>query len=229
MGHVISIGGPNIFIAASWRSGSTHIAKNLSGMLNWRLATTAGRHGEGENSQDVNPLLAITLFPYGFQVFQQHALATEPNLFYLNAYNAKIVVTHRDVFDTLVSLRDTINKYPLIPGLLIPKHFRKWDLHKQEVWLARNATPWLCQFEMGWLESGIPHLDVRYEDFFKDQKTGFEEILEFVDQDAQYRSPVDVNVNVGKAGRGDAFTCRQEVLSVIRSFDLSLEGRMIRE
>ncbi len=72
---MLSTGGPNIFIASALRSGSVHISQTLCRALGFRPARTNGLHGEGQEEQNINPITASIVFPYGHQVIVQQILS----------------------------------------------------------------------------------------------------------------------------------------------------------
>ena len=210
---MINVGGPNIFIACMWRSGSTHIATALSRLLNWRPATTAGFHGEGMEQQIINPFSSAILFPYGFQVFQQHTLGTPRNIDLLRNFGIRPIVTIRPFPDILISLKEKKDSDPekcVIPGLVFPRRWGSMSDEEKYRWLAYTAGAWLNEFKHSWDNANIPKLFVNYDDFYKDQVSGVKRILKHVgvsippdDNISRFTSKKLENYfNVGEFGRG---------------------------
>lgn len=216
---MISTGGPNIFVASMWRSGSTHLSRVLADSLGWRPATTAGMHGEGMEQQVINHVSAAILFPYGHQVFQQHTMGTPRNILLLKGFNIKPIIMVRNIYDIIVSLRDHVlnteiykipghHLEPTIPGLIFPSKFDTFSERDQYLWLAHNATPWLLQFYVSWHKSDIDKMLVRYEQFFSDQIGHYKRILAWLEIDPPEDSKLEAfaghnyNKRNGTSGRG---------------------------
>lgn len=201
----------NIMIAAMWRSGSTHIARNLGQMLGWRPASTSGYHGEGMEQQDINQFSAAILFPYGYQVFHQHVWGSKRNIDLLKAFQVKTVVCYRNIPDTILSIRDRLERLPsfVIPGL--PLYQKWWDMpkEKQYDWLAYHVTPWQCQFYNTWKRADMDKYMVKYSAFYADQQKGFYDLLTWLDVPMDKlgislpeAARSEHNLVTGRAGRG---------------------------
>jgi hypothetical protein len=167
-------------------------------------------HGEGEEEQNINPFSAALLLPYGYQIFHSHTKATQANVHYLRQFNVKVVVVQRKILDSLVSMREMMNREicKVIPGIVWPrKEWATWDEYHQYRYLVDNAIPWYLSFHYLWRQANIPKLFVKYEEFYADQEAGFEKILR------AFTLPVNkkcikaatkkkVNFFIGKNGRG---------------------------
>ena len=218
----------NIFVAAMWRSGSTHIARGLGQMLEWRPASTAGYHGEGQEQQDINPFSAAILMPYGYQVFHQHCWGTVRNASLLRDLKVPTVVVTRSVPDTIVSIYERLHALPsfVIPGLPIQPDWHSWDRDRQYEWLARTVTPWQCQFALTWRASKVPVHRIHYRRFYADQHTGFTNLLNALDIDPS-RVNIDEavsakhNLSVGLSGRGD--TMPAKALGIVSSTLIAMD------
>jgi len=206
---VVSKGGPNVFIACAYRSGSTHIAHVLSDLLRFRPASMAGMHGEGRDTQNINPLTAKILLPYGFQVFQQHCPASPGNISILRDADIRPIVPIRNIADTLVSIRERVMKFgPMLPGVIMTNEIVDWNEQHQYNWLVSNVTPWLMQFYVGWVIANIPTMRVKFSTFFGDQVGTTKKMLEWLkldissDKDIAKACGRNYNKNVGDVGRG---------------------------
>lgn len=214
---MIDTGGPNVFVAAQWRSGSTHIAMSLAKCLQWRLATTAGMHGEGWEQQNINPLISRVLFPYGFQVFHQHTWGSPQNVRILATHKVPVLVITRNILDILVSLYEHGQKAHkgevVAPGMHAPASFFNRDSEPTEedeyAWLACHVTPWLLQFYASWHDANIEKMRVSYDGFYKDQVTGVKSIIDFLGQEPPHDKVIEAitalnhNKSVGVSGRGE--------------------------
>jgi len=204
---VITTGGPNIFVAAFWRSGSMHIANTLAKILGWRKVTTVGFHGEGLEEQNVQPLNAFILLPYGQQVLHQHTKGTPANVQMLQGFNTKIIVCTRNLMDSLVSLKEWSTE-GVLPGLQVPNNWAKWEDSDQYDWLIRNAVPWYLSFYYSWHTAEIDTLWIDYEKFYSNQVGNFKGILKefelgpYDDEHITDCASKITNLRTGKSGRG---------------------------
>jgi hypothetical protein len=203
-------GDPNVFVAAMWRSGSTHIARGLGLITKFRPASTAGYHGEGIEQQDISPMHAAILFPYGYQVFHQHVWGTHRNVELLKAFKLRPIVCIRRIPDTILSIYERIHDLPrfVVPGLPMYKQWWDMDREAQFNWLAEVATPWQIQFYTTWKAANIDKKFVLFSDFYADQRKGFTGLLKWLDMMAYKNCDIEEAINanhnlkVGKVGRG---------------------------
>ena len=202
-----------MFFADMLRCGSTHIEFELGKMLGWRPATVVRVHGEGQGEQNINPFALTVVAPYGYQIIGGHHVAYTETLYYLRSYNWRPVVCIRNLYDTVVSLKDRIDQSqptPVIPGLRVPEEWDSFCTEDRYYWLAQNAVPWQLKFFVSW--SRVENMDilwVNYNDFYADQTAGFKRILDFHklpypsdDALAAAASSKTNNFNVGVPGRG---------------------------
>lgn len=203
---------PNIFSADMLRSGSTHIQMGLCNILSWRPVSIAALHGEGSGEQNVNPVTFSILAPYGYQVIGGHHVAYPDLLLYLRSFKMKPIVTIRNLYDTMVSIKDRVDQtWPsrMMPGLYIPMDWVRWSDEEQYTWLAHNAVPFQVKFLASWITADTEKLWVKYEEFYADQRAGFQRILDYygLPQPSEERlefavSQKNNNFNKGLTGRG---------------------------
>ena len=204
----------SIFSADMLRSGSTHIQMGLCNMLGWRPASVSALHGEGSGEQNVNPVTIAILAPYGYTVFGGHHVAYPDLLLFLRSFGLKPIVTVRNLYDTIVSIKDRIDQtWPsrMMPGLYIPMDWLRWSDDEQYTWLAHNAASWQLKFFVSWHYADIDKLWVKYEEFYVDQRAGFKRIYDYyvITQPDEDRldfacSQKNNNFNKGVSGRGQS-------------------------
>jgi hypothetical protein len=198
----------NAFVAGMPKSGGTHITHCLSTLLNLKWVSTVGVHGEGMEEHVINPQAAQILFPYGGFSFHQHTRATPMNVRWLKTFKVKPIVVLRGIKDVIVSLKDYIDKEGQFVGLVVPSEWGSLSEHNKLMWLARNATPWLCSFYYSWNRTDIERYTVTYEDFFADQKEHLRKMCLFLGGEAneivldKVVKTKSARFNVGIVGRG---------------------------
>jgi hypothetical protein len=205
---------PSIFSADMLRSGSTHIQYSLCSLLGWRPVAASGLHGEGSGEQNINPVTTAILTPYGHQVFGGHHVAYPDLLDYLGAFKLRPMITVRNLYDTIISIKDRIDQtWPskVMPGLFVPDEWLRWNDEEQYTWLAYNAGAWQLKFFASWKVADIDKLWVRYEEFYADQHAGFKRILDYYELPHPSADALDLvvacrnnNFNRGVSGRGDS-------------------------
>ncbi len=183
------------------------------------------------NDNVINPAAAqMILGSFDEQIFHHHIGATPCNVSILKRYEeeSRVVITQRNVLDTLVSLREYLEK---------PEVRDAWDAgpgcsggqwcalpeDQKMKWIAYNSTPWYFSFFVQWQSAKVNKLVVKYEEFFEDQLDGVRKILDFVGIDQggysdQHISEIaghrDGKYNVGRSGRGKEMI-PQEMIDVI--------------
>ena len=221
---MIATGGSNVFIAAALRSGSTHLTSCLSKLLGLRMGRVNGMHGEGEEEQNVNPFLASILMPYGSFVFQQHTRCTSMNKQFIYSFDNRVVVLTRNLYDSLVSLREwsNIEDSCIIPGVPMPDDWREWEEFAQYRWLTYNAVPWYLSFVNSWLDKKVFWVD--YDEHYSDQVSSIKNILNAIkvplpeDKKIAAVASNRIHVRTGISGRGDRIFPEELRTPIVRQF-----------
>lgn len=220
---MIGIGGPNVFVTAMFRSGSTHISRGLSDMLRFRPASIAGMHGEGSDQHVMNMYTAAVLMPYGYQVFHQHTWGTNRTVGIMRDMRIRPIICTRNILDTVVSLKERIDHlYPncVIPGIQLPLWDETWDDDDKYFWLVYHAVPWQLQFLSSWSHNFVPKHIVTFDEHFKNQRKSFRAMLDFLERDLSPTVSNDTidkfaahkqltNFNKGVSGRGGKLVPRK--------------------
>jgi hypothetical protein len=199
---------PNILVCAAPKSGSSHIKLSLQKLLGYRSAYAVSDNVLYSSAAQI-------VFHYDEQILHHHIEATPCNSAILKRYEdeVKVILTLRNVMDSVVSLVDYLDWATTVPpSQLNPTSdwaTLEWD---QKVrWAVYNSVPWYFKFYVAWRASDVKHLEVWYEDFFKEQVTGIRTILDYVGIDQTNIRDVDIEdvtrrkdgkFNVGRSGRG---------------------------
>ena len=224
--------GKTILIACMPKSGSSWLVnavRNLSGFMQAQFANACI-----ENEQE----LYLPAVRYWFKhdvVVQQHCRASAPNLHLVQAYGMKPVVLVRDLFDTLVSMRDFWDAGAVRNSFLYPD-WNALDKDAKHDALVRHLAPWYVQFFVSWAmaerKGDVAPLWVRYEDMIPNKPETLFRVAEFcglgADEAKIARTIAAVDgdkastrFNKGVAGRGQAaFTDEQKdtVRALTRAF-----------
>lgn len=226
----------NVLLACAPKSASTFIGAALQtalGLPSAALFATTPRiravsmMGGNLREQEPEELALIRNGLNGVGYVAQHHSRCSPYLaFLLKTYNVRPIVTHRNLFDTFVSLDDMIMGYRsdkdsdsgfyFSDGL--PANFGKLDLEDRLTILVQRNTAWFIQFYVSWKKCERANLArplwVSYEkDFLADKQGLAERIIRHLGLDAEAavrllvafedKSDGDAKrLNKGVAGRG---------------------------
>lgn len=183
----------NILLACAPKSASTFIESALRKALGLPSAslftTTMGGYSAsmlGANLREQQPdelaLMRNGLNGKGY-VAQHHARCTPYLARLLALYNIRPIVTHRNLFDTIVSMDDMIMAYRTGTGEEIdhyfddamPAGYGKLDVEDRLTILAHRSTTWLIQFYVTWKKCEraglVSPLWISYEQDFLGDKT----------------------------------------------------------
>lgn len=200
-----------ILVASALRSGSTHMCQTLCNLLGRHLDSgmIALTNGFGADEHVINPLMANALFPRKEFIFHQHCKGTKIHIDILQSYGFKVIVTTRNIYDIMQSVKDRMDDGIYVPCIVSPPKWKDIPEETKWHWLAENVVPWHLQFGASWLKlDGVYWF--KYEDYYKDEVAGMREILTYVEanvfSDREIRKAADINVNkkFGVVGRGQA-------------------------
>lgn len=226
----------NVLLACAPKSASTFIAAALQSALDLPSAALFASTPRiravsmmGGNLREQEPE-ELSLIRYGMNgvgyVAQHHSRATPYLSLMLDTYNVKPIVTHRNLFDTFMSLDDMIMGYrgdkPSDQGFYfsdgLPANFGRLSQEDRLTILVQRNTAWFIQFYVSWKKcerAGLSKpLWVSYEkDFLADKQGLADRIIAHLGLDsdraakllAAFEDKTDgaaKRLNKGVAGRG---------------------------
>lgn len=228
----------NVLLACAPKSASTFIAGALQTALGLPSAAlfastprirAVSMMGGNLREQEPEELALIRNGLNGVGYVAQHHSRCSPYLgLMLKTYNVRTIVTHRNLFDTFVSLDDMIMGYrgpdDLGEGLYfsdgLPSNYGKLDLEDRLTILVQRNTAWFIQFYVSWKKCEranlVKPLWVSYEkDFLADKQGLAERIITHLGLDPQAAAKLLTafedksdgaakRLNKGVAGRGSA-------------------------
>ncbi len=193
--------GRHIFVACAPKSGSTFLKNLLTDLTGFRdvFSVYAGL----QNEQDLD-LPQLATFARENTVTQQHCRASEANIHLMQAFGIRPVVLVRDIFDTVISLRDFYDGGFVYSTFFEREHYIALDGDARLDLLIDFAVPWYFQFVASWQraerEGRLPMLWLNYRDVTEHTVATLERILGFYGMRAQ---PHAVE-RIVDARRGDA-------------------------
>ena len=159
---------PNILLACAPKSASTFIHAALTKALKLPTAClfaatldwgSAAVFGSNLREQEPDELSLIRNGLNGRGYVAQHHTRCSPYLSrLLTAYNIRPIVTHRNIFDTVVSMDDMCMEWRANPASIdhgyfgdgLPSNYQHLDRADRLMILAHRHTAWLVQFYITW-------------------------------------------------------------------------------
>ena len=173
--------GSNIYVACMPKSGSSFFSKTIQKGLDYNFATTTSSRihypsafGINGREQEICELAIIKkILGNGKKglIAQHHTKACAHTAKTLSAYNFKLIVLIRNIFDIIVSADDMIKKYdmtnPNNQGFsALPSKFNSMDPQIRYELLAKTTGIWCIEFYLSWLrqkEMGTEFLEINYD------------------------------------------------------------------
>jgi hypothetical protein len=204
------------YFAAGSRTGSSHIARCTGRIMGLPVQSPRWIHAGRFSTDDhqIDHTLMGACKHLGLFVLHQHSKGTGNNVAILKAFGIKPMVIIRNMFDSLVSVKEQmeITDNMTCPGVPRPEYYeltegQKWD------WISFNLIPWYFQFYASWhYATQIDRMMIHYRDFYSENNFKVvSKILDWVGYPnpgeevvAATHARKDARFNVGISGRGKA-------------------------
>ncbi len=202
----------HIVIACSPKSASSFFSELLvrvTGFHRYFLVPVGEDHERQIDRRSAPMFLATDT------VSQEHLKANRPDIELLKRMCVRPVVLVRDIFDSIVSLRDQIVSEPYGPWPMAfwPEQFMQWSKGDQLWFLVRMVTPWYLSFYASWREAehSIDVLWLTYDDVVDRTHEAVVRVLRHceikladprIDDAVAALDPAEARFNKGIAGRG---------------------------
>jgi len=240
----------NILVACAPKSASTFIQAALIKALGLPQAclftatfdwASAARLGAALREQDPDELSMMRngLNQRGY-VAQHHTRCSPYQARLLETYNVRPIITHRNIFDTVVSMDDMVMEWRSVANAdgyfadAMPTNYQTLPREDRLLILAQRWTPWLVQFFVSWKKcerAGLTKpLWIAYEtDFLGDKQVLATRIADHIGRDRADPDKIAAaledtseakakRINQGIAGRG------RDLPSEVREHILSAAG-----
>lgn len=198
------------------RSGSTWVTTMLGNILKYKVVPLVPSFDRREQEIDLR-----TLAPYTEDdIFSphQHCRASEMTISIMQRFNIKPIVQIRDIFDTVMSLKDYIGKGNLnLPMAYINREYNYLSDEEQIDFVIDMVLPWYFNFLGTWFEYQHPNEKdnkvhyIIYESLVEDTLGTIKGILEYIDEkrdEEELNSIIEqvgkmnTEKNIAKVGRG---------------------------
>jgi hypothetical protein len=164
------------------------------------------RGGNGSDEHMVHPFVAQTMFNLEKFIFHQHTKGTKGNVDLIRAYGMPVIITIRNIFDVMLSVKEKMDDGVHCPCIQGPVPWRTMKDSLKWAWLGHNIPAWTFQFYASWHYADVNKLWVKYEDYYTDQPASMARILRFLNAtgEADLKNIIDIESNkkVGISGRG---------------------------
>lgn len=172
--------GRHLFVACAPKSGSTFLKNLLVDLTRFRdvFSVYAGL----QNEQDLD-LPQLAKFARENKVTQQHCRATEANIHLMQAFAIRPVVLVRDIYDTVMSLRDFYDGGFVYSTFFEREAYVALSDESRIDLLIEYAVPWYFQFLASWQraerERRLDMLWLDYNELTGDTVAALERVLAF--------------------------------------------------
>ena len=174
-----------IWLAATPKSASTFLTSLLQELWRGHVVTGASVPAHGTRPQVPDPRDVRALLVGRRPFFSGH-LHMQRTAYFTNAFGLHagggVIVQSRDILDTVVSLKDHIDRAPQQPWVLLPsgETGASWTRLEddEKYWaIALYYAPWHCQFVTSW-ENEVGRFEVTYERLTTEPAKVLQEICE---------------------------------------------------
>jgi len=174
---------------AAPKSGSTWVTRVLGLALadrGWRQSIGYLAAKAGHREQVFDPRAMMQLGCMSGDVFwaNQHCPYSEYVHRFIAEHNVRVLVQVRDLFDSLVSFIDHLDRRAIVPMVYTtPKQWAALSPEDKQHFVSDLVAPWYIRFWAGWERVlGDPALNirlVRYEQLLEDTEAQFAELWSF--------------------------------------------------
>ncbi len=172
--------GKHIFIACAPKSGSTFLKNVLVRLTRFKELFSTYAALQNEHELDLPQLAKFGTLD---TVTQQHCRATEANIHLMQAFAIRPVILMRDIFDTVISLRDFYNDGFTFSTFFDREDYIRLSDEERIDLLIDYVVPWYFQFIASWQraerEERLAMYWLRYEDMVADKSGTIERVLAF--------------------------------------------------
>ncbi len=174
--------GNHVFIACFPKSGSTFLANSIKEITGFDFVVFVSSYEQNEH--DIYEPALIQRYSCN-TVTHQHTRATDPNIRILRKHKIKPTILVRNIFDTIVSMRDHImietHKWPM--AYITPTLFQDFTKREQYDFIIDMIIPWYFNFYTSWITNmaKIDCLVIKHEDMIADPQKTIRNVLEFND------------------------------------------------
>lgn len=221
--------GQTLFIACAPKSGSTFLKLCLAEVTGFELRQMTYAYERSEQELYLPKLIDAHTRN---TVTQQHVRATAANLALMRRFQIRPVILVRNLFDTVVSVRDHLLNTGVVrfPSLYATEAFIHLEEEEQFDFIIANVMPWYFNFFTSWWDAchskQIEGLWLTYDDLIEDWPGGVTKVLEFYGIKRSLREvreaveslegSASTRFNVGRVGRGQERLTPSQQMAVRR-------------
>ncbi len=198
------------------RSGSTWVTTMLGNILKYKIVPLVPSFDRREQEIDLRTLTAFN----DDNIFSphQHCRASQMTITIMQRFNIKPIVQIRDIFDTVISLKEYIAKGNTnLAMAYINREYNYLSDEEQLNFVIDMVLPWYFNFLGTWFEYQHPNDNknrvkyVIYDDLVKDTLGTIKGILEYIGESREEEElnqiietvgKMNTEKNIAKAGRG---------------------------
>jgi len=213
-------GGIHILLACAPKSGSTFLSSAIANLPDFTKADLTLGYGRREQELCIFHCAATHSANY---VAQHHTRYSDTTGGLIRAFRLFPVVLTRNLFDTVVSLRDHLLTRPMVALAYVDEAFVSWEEERQLDFVIDFCLPWYANFAACWAQYDGPGMRVRYQDLVERPAETVRLIAaaagaafprEVAEQAVASVRREDMRFNVGRAGRGREVLSRAQIARI---------------
>lgn len=182
----------HFFITCTPKSASTYLMRLLGGIVKAKVAVFIDAFDHTEQDMSINKIIENM---FSSTVTHQHMRHSKYNAKVLDRFGIKPVILTRNIFDSVVSMRDHILREPNVVwwpmAAIDADSFKEMDSEMQIDFVIDHIVPWYINFYVTWdtvyQESGV--LWITYKELMSNKVSTVNKILKY------YNSKKNVSVD----------------------------------
>ncbi len=225
----------HLWLIAAPKSGSTWLGVIIKNLLKWDTSALVSGYDRNEQEVDIRKLVTANRHRNIFSV-HQHCKASKPTIGFIQNANIKPLIHIRNIFDTVVSVRDHIqNETSIIPTAYMDRvNWMRLSGEQKLNFVIDMVVPWYLSFYSGWfsneiVKNGTAYIST-YESLKSDPYGTVKKICEWVNEEvteSQIKEALELaqksytRKNKGEVGRGAQYITgdqKEKIINMCRYY-----------
>ncbi|WP_273447211.1 hypothetical protein [Neolewinella agarilytica] len=218
----------HIFITCTPKSASTYLMRLLGGIVNAKVAVFIDAFDHTEQDMSINKIIENM---FSSTVTHQHMRYSNYNAKVLDRFGIKPIILTRNIYDSVVSMRDHILREPKVvwwPMAAIDVElFRAMSDERQIDFVIDHIVPWYVNFYVSWdkVYQEREILWITYKELMEDKVNTLNNILAYYDfkekvsrgeiEEVENKIFEKVRFNKGTMNRGISLMSERQINKIL--------------
>lgn len=193
-----------LMLISAPKTGSTWLSAILIDLLGWKGISLVPEYGRREQEIDCQSFQNLVTQGGNYLAISQHLRNSRYTRRFIDAVNANPVILYRDIFDTVVSKFDHMNRESTIfpMAYMNEEIWSDFSDEKKMNFIIDMIVPWYFNFYAGWLSSSLYKenrlLLLSYEDMNQNIISVLKNILHHISEERSDESIEKSLINIKK-------------------------------